>query len=664
LDTDLKTLADASNEAAKRVAGEWLVLISLAVYLVIAAGATTHEALLIERPLQLPIFNVQVPLVGFYWLAPLLMLAVHAYVLLQIDVLRTKVARFLRRAARDAGGTSEPAFREAALRLDAFPAAQVQISARTGVASPTMSAMLFLTLAVLPITTLLFLQVQFLPYQSEVTTLAHKIIIALDIVILWRLWPIPTWGVSRRGRLAWRLVLGTVGAITLGFALIIISLPKSEEYGKGPLAALRHFVFGEVPDFLEQDRMTPGDPDPITLNPRSLLSRRLVVQQREVVREAVPTADARLAAGRTTLNLRGRSLRFAVLDHSDLRGVDFSGAQMDRVGLRWTRLEGAVFDGANMPNARMGSANAPRARFNCLDHTRSEPPRCTDLSGAFLNGADLSAASLEGAILQGADLGSVQFIAASLRNAKLQGAVLTRARLHAANLSGARMQMATLAGSRLHAADLTGALLDGTWCWMAALDGAVLGRPPMRGATFQDVSLSRTRLIGGQLVSPLFSGASDPRGPLGVTPEDREALARAASLSGGAAVGEAARARLNLLSLPEGAPEVIAVAASWPSQLPIDPEDRGHAQILTDLACLDMGVPLPLLASALLKQLRERTLGDNARKRVIERLAVRADTARGFSDCPAAEHLSDRDRANLGQLRQSVTERPTGSRAQ
>ena len=80
--------------------------------------------------------------------------------------------------------------------------------------------------------------------------------------------------------------------------------------------------------------------------------------------------------------------------------------------------------------------------------------------------------------------------------------------------------------------------------------------------------------------------------------------------------------------------------------------------------CLDMGVPLPLLASALLKQLRERTLGDNARKRVIERLAVRADTARGFSDCPAAEHLSDRDRANLGQLRQSVTERPTGSRAQ
>src|SRR3712207_9324521 len=79
--TDLKALADAANEAAKREATQWFFLVTLMIYLAVAVGSTTHRVLFLEQPVQLPIFNVQVPLVGFYWLAPALLIVMHFYLL-------------------------------------------------------------------------------------------------------------------------------------------------------------------------------------------------------------------------------------------------------------------------------------------------------------------------------------------------------------------------------------------------------------------------------------------------------------------------------------------------------------------------------------------------------------------------------------------------------
>src|SRR4051812_7341451 len=102
LSTDLKTLADAANEAAKREATQWFFLVTLMVYLAIAVGSTTHRMLFLEQQLQLPIFNVPVPLVGFYWLAPALLLIMHFYLLMQIQVMTGKVQAALDMAEEEA----------------------------------------------------------------------------------------------------------------------------------------------------------------------------------------------------------------------------------------------------------------------------------------------------------------------------------------------------------------------------------------------------------------------------------------------------------------------------------------------------------------------------------------------------------------------------------
>ncbi len=92
---DLKTLADAANDAAKREATQWFFLVTLMVYLAVAVGSTTYRVLFLESPVQLPIFNVQVPLVGFYWLAPALLVVMHFYLLAQLQVMADKVQAVL-----------------------------------------------------------------------------------------------------------------------------------------------------------------------------------------------------------------------------------------------------------------------------------------------------------------------------------------------------------------------------------------------------------------------------------------------------------------------------------------------------------------------------------------------------------------------------------------
>jgi len=80
---------------------------------------------------------------------------------------------------------------------------------------------------------------------------------------------------------------------------------------------------------------------------------------------------------------------------------------------------------------------------------------CANLSGANLNGADLSYANLSGANLNGADLSY-----ANLRDANLRAANLSDANLSGANLRAANLSDANLSGANLRAANLRGAELD------------------------------------------------------------------------------------------------------------------------------------------------------------------------------------------------------------
>jgi hypothetical protein len=97
-----------------------------------------------------------------------------------------------------------------------------------------------------------------------------------------------------------------------------------------------------------------------------------------------------------------------------------------------------------------------------------------ELRGARMNGMDLFGANLAGADLRGADLGW-----ANLSDADLRGADLRRANLAGADLSDARLSGADLRAAHLADSDLEGAIYDGFTQWPEDFDprsaGAVSG---------------------------------------------------------------------------------------------------------------------------------------------------------------------------------------------
>jgi hypothetical protein len=98
--------------------------------------------------------------------------------------------------------------------------------------------------------------------------------------------------------------------------------------------------------------------------------------------------------------------------------------------------------------------------------------RGADLQGAYLQGAYLRGADLQGAYLQGAYLRGAYLRGAYLRGADLQGAYLQGAYLRGADLQGAYLQGAYLQGADLQGADLQGAYLQGAYLQGAYLQGA------------------------------------------------------------------------------------------------------------------------------------------------------------------------------------------------
>jgi hypothetical protein len=75
--TELEPFQTAVNEAAKNARGLWLSYVALLAYLFIAVGAVTHRDLLLENPVKLPVLNVELPLLGFFAVAPGLLLINH-----------------------------------------------------------------------------------------------------------------------------------------------------------------------------------------------------------------------------------------------------------------------------------------------------------------------------------------------------------------------------------------------------------------------------------------------------------------------------------------------------------------------------------------------------------------------------------------------------------
>ncbi len=467
--TTFEDLLDAANEAAKREGTQWFFLVTLMVYLAVAVGSVTHRKLFLEEPVPLPIFNVPMPLTGFFVVAPAIFVLLHFYVLTQISVMARKVEAALTEAAP--AGVSQ---QDARLRLDPFPVAQMLAGGR----SLALTATAWCTLIIAPVLLLLFFQVRFLPYHDASVTWWHRVLLLVDLVLIWWLWPR-----RRHGRRRWptRIVATICTAAVVFFSTILATVPDeaidhaalripgsvrpySTAVTRDPLLVFVDRVLGraaptddasqlpwiEAPEeswaaALRRGLFT-GSFDK-RLQWSSLFVNALVLPNERFV----PARDEDFRDVSETLVLRGRDLSWARLDRADLRKADLSGADLRGAVLQHARLEQANLSNANLEESILFDAQ---------------------LQGATLDRTSLYRAKLSGARLTGASLVGADLRSALLEQTVLDAATLDRAAMGAADLSQARMRAASLRWADLTDAVLTGAVFVGAMLDDANLTGA------------------------------------------------------------------------------------------------------------------------------------------------------------------------------------------------
>ena len=105
---DLEAIKKAVDDAAAVGGGLWLSYLFVLFYLAVAAGAVTHADLFFENPVKLPFLNIELPLLAFFFLAPILFLVVHAYTLVHLVMLTDKAKRFHQALYRSGAAKDEP----------------------------------------------------------------------------------------------------------------------------------------------------------------------------------------------------------------------------------------------------------------------------------------------------------------------------------------------------------------------------------------------------------------------------------------------------------------------------------------------------------------------------------------------------------------------------
>jgi hypothetical protein len=107
----LEAIKKAVDDAAAVGGGLWLSYLFVLFYLAVAAGAVTHEDLFFEHAVKLPFLTgIELPLVAFFALAPLIFVVVHAYALVHLVMLTDKAKAYhkaLYKQMGDKGGLTD-----------------------------------------------------------------------------------------------------------------------------------------------------------------------------------------------------------------------------------------------------------------------------------------------------------------------------------------------------------------------------------------------------------------------------------------------------------------------------------------------------------------------------------------------------------------------------
>ena len=490
------SLLEAVNHSSDTAHTGWLIFLAIMTYLMIAVAGVTHTDLLLETPVELPILQVKIQLTQFFQFATVILVLMHLGLVSQLVLLAKETLEFDHavRLLEISDQRTHP------LRLELNNFFFVQAIAgpqRSMVMSGFLHGMSWLTLVVLPVVLLLYVQVVFLPYHNVHITWTHRCALLVDIAML-----IAIGVFLMRAETSFvNAFLRTTAAHPFSFVATTIVLS---------LVALFSFFVATIPgealDRITQSvsgrhandgsgqRYAGGFAWPFMTASADgtlfgIFRRNIVVTDTDLV------SDKDLTSGEPSLSLRNRDLRFAKLDRSDLHQADLTGADLDDASLAGTDLRGAWLTCADVNELLLSE---DRAAARCTSAERANLSRA-QLDEAHLSGIDLRAAKLNDAHLEQADMSYALITGADFSSARLDKADLT------GGISGQGTQFLI---ASLQGADLTGAQLQGADFSSASLQGALFNYAHLQGATLKDAQLDAASFHQAHLEGADMSGAS------------------------------------------------------------------------------------------------------------------------------------------------------------
>ncbi len=488
---NIDSLQAALNDAAGKASILWTTFITFEVFLVIAFGSVTHRDLFLNTPIKLPLLNVDLPLTGFFLVAPVLLAIFHFYVFLQLLAFAGKARAYETLLLREPDGMSERQYLRH--RLDSFFVLQFlagPLEYQTGWTGLWLRLIAWITLVGAPVFILLQAQVTFVAYHSSQILTPERAAVLFTLGVVWFYWTRIAGGgqpVARRiSSVIWRIIGSITALLVALFCVFVATFPG--EWTGGSLPSFRIIPtswpsrWSKREDWISlHDLLFDGAIDEVSGRPRSPFSDRLIVTDQSFFDKD------KFAKSGVGVSLRGRDLSRAVLSRTNLRRADFTGANLDYARIDHAELEGASFGCAD---GSLSDDQGEQLHPDLLPPAQTWPTdTCTWLRRAYLAESQLQGADFRRARLQGASLHGSNLEGANLSDARLQGSAIDHANLQGAILVGAHLQGAFVERSQLWGAELNSAALAISSLFESQLQGVDLDNADLRGARLEGAFL-------------------------------------------------------------------------------------------------------------------------------------------------------------------------------
>jgi len=487
----LNKLEDSLNTLSRQAAAQSFSYLLLWFYFMFTVVNVTDLDLLLENPIKLPVFNLEIGLKAFFIGAPVLFWLVQLYMVRNVSLIADAAQCYLEMVARQVGevplaGERSTFLRVMSQRLDGFVVTRqatrfdrLADGPRLSILSRSLTTLAAAaTLVVMPLALYFGFELSFLGYQDEFITWWHRGWLFAGLLL-------SAAGARRAGLTWWEATLGLLGLFVgligwlfafahrwklprpawsmpaawirlvaragkpVGVAFRFFSLAVSFTITAGTCAAILAFagVVATFPGEYMTETVLPAWPK-VSEVVESIDLRRTLSPKAPPGEWKEPEGGWK-EAGPAPLDLRHRDFSWR-----SLRGIRLAGSQLD----------GAVFVGARLDNAKLQGVRLSKANLS-MAYIQG-----ADLTNASLAGADISysrgqcsrfkmanfgGATISHANFQGSDFNFAHLLGANLSYTDFRGAAFGMAQLHGANISNARLQGIAGSGMRLDGANMS-----------------------------------------------------------------------------------------------------------------------------------------------------------------------------------------------------------------